>query len=308
MIFFLLITFITVSGIHVDHTAQLQNLLSTDGASVQQIFDMIEKLRTDNAATIAKVTGENEAAIQALGTAKTTLAAAIAVEETALGKFRDASNKLAELESVKKEAEDVEKDAKNKRDIAQRSSDQADAFLKSENVRIDLEKKTCQEIIVLLSKLSATATKEFLEIAQNSRRLLSVIDLSDLAGADPSAVEEVKDMINGLIDDGEEERKRVKKAAEIAADALDAAIKVHKEKLDVLYWAAGDVEIYTEKVNDLKNKATAATKATASAQNTHDLATIHQNSTQGSFDFETDRVKGEEEIFVEVTKLLNTLK
>lgn len=308
MIFFLFITFITVSGVHVDHTAQLQSLLSTDPASVDQIFDMIAKLRRDNNETITKVTGENEAAIQALETAKSTLAAAITAEEAARGKFRDASNHLKDLQSIEDEAETVEKDASNKRDIAQHTSDTADAFLVSENARIDSEKKTCEEIIVLLSKLSATANKEFLEIAQNNRRLLSVIDLSDLAGADPDAVQQVEDMINDLIDAGEDERQKVKEAALAAAEVLKAAIKVHEEKLNALFWAAGEVEVYTEKVDDLETKAAAATKATASAQNTHDLAVIHQDTTQESFDFETDRVKGEEEIFVEVTRLLNTLK
>merc|ERR1712087_1047357 len=173
---------------------------------------------------------------------------------------------------------------------------------------LTLKKKTCEEVIVLLSKLSATANKEFLEIAQNNRRLLSVIDLSDLAGADPDAVQQVEDMINDLIDAGEDERQKVKEAALAAAEVLKAAIKVHEEKLNALFWAAGEVEVYTEKVDDLETKAAAATKATASAQNTHDLAVIHQDTTQESFDFETDRVKGEEEIFVEVTRLLNTLK
>jgi len=309
MIFFLLATFLTVSAVPVDHAVLLQNLVSTEGASVKQILDMIEQLRNDNAQTISTVTKENDDAKNDLAEAKQALDVAIKAEELALGNHEDALKTLADLVEKEDEARTVEKDAKNKLDIAQRASDEANAFLDSENIRIDEERKTCEEIIVLLTRLSASATKEFIsDLAQNNRRLLSIIDLSDLAGADPSAVKEVEDMINQLIADGETERENVKAAATLAASQLDDAKAVHKDKLELFNWASGERVIQDERVANLEGVATRATATTKKAQSTHDAADIHQKSTQTAFDFETNRVEGEEKVFVEVEQLLSTLK
>jgi len=309
MIFFLLATFLTASAVPMDHAVLLQNLVSTEGASVKQILDMIEQLREDNSATITKVTKENEDAKSDLAAAKQALDEAIKAEELALGNHEDAVKKLGELVEVEDSARAVEKDAKTKLDIAQRASDEANSFLASENIRIDAERETCEEIIVLLTRLSASATKEFIsEMAQNNRRLLSIIDLSDLAGADPTAVEEVEKMINQLIADGETERGNVKAAAELAAAQLSDAKDYHKEKLEAFNWASGERVIQDERVANLLAVAKRATASTKKAQSAHDAADIHQDSTQTAFDFETQRVEGEEKVFVEVEQLLSTLK
>jgi len=309
MIFFLLATLLTVSAVPMDHAVLLQNLVSTEGASVQQILDLIEQLRKDNSETVTKVTDSNEEAESDLAAAKKALAEAIEAEELALGKHEDATKILKDLIEKEDEARTVEKDAKTKLDIAQRASDEADAFLASENIRIDEEKKTCEEIIVLLTRLSASATKEFIsEMAQNNRRLLSIIDLAELAGADPAAVKEVENMINQLIAEGETDRANVKAAAELAASQLVDAKAVHKEKLEAFNWASGERVIQDERVANLEGVATRATATTKKAQLTHDAADIHQKSTQAAYDFETKRVAGEEKVFVEVEQLLSTLK
>lgn len=308
MIFFLFVTFITVSGIHVSHTAQLENLLATEPASVEKILEMIAELRQDNVDTMAKVTAEKEDAQTVNDHLQGVLKNAIAAEELALGHVRDATNTLNDLIVIENQARAVEKKAKEELDAAQLASDRADAFLAEENVRIDEERDTCQQIIVLLSKLAETAEGEFLEIARNHRRLLSVIDLSGLAGADPDSIKEVEDMIHQLIDDGEAERLRVMQLAADADAELQKEIAEHNVTLNALYWAAGDVEVSTEKLNELTDIGEKATAATTLAQLNADNASDILNAKVVVFDFEKNRVEEEEKVFVEVTNLLQTLK
>lgn len=308
MIFFLFVTFFTVSGVHVSHTAQLEKLLSTETPSVKAILDMIEDLRGDNRDTITKVTGERDEAKDTNDRLQAILTDAIDAEELALGHVRDQKKTLNGLIVIEDEARTVEKTAKAIRRRDQTASDTAAAFRDSENDRIDEEKQTCEQIIVLLTKLSETAAQEFLETAQNNRRLLSVIDLSQLAEADPNSVKEVKEMINELITDGELERTRVIKAAEDALAVLKESIEAHEKTLNALYWASGDVVLARETLDELVAIGTKATAATATATLNAEKSSDILAAKTAAFDFESARVVSEEKVFVEVTELLNTLK
>merc|ERR1711994_326613 len=152
--------------------------------------------------------------------------------------------------------------------------------------------------------MGETATQEFLEAAQNNRRLLSVIDLSQLAEADPNSVQEVKEMVEQLIDDGEVERKKDDDAAAAALAELQKQIRIHNDTLNALYWAAGDVKVSTLELNKLIIIGDKATKATKTAQQNFDHSHNINVAKKEAFDFEAARVANEEAIFVEVTNLL----
>merc|ERR1712080_245337 len=104
---------------------------------------------------------------------------------------------------------------------------QAAAFLASETTRLDDEKATLEEVVTLIDTLAESAA-----LQESNRQLLSIVDLSSLANADPTAVAEVKQLLLDLIATGEDERAQATSDDADAKAALDAAEAVHKTAYD----------------------------------------------------------------------------
>merc|ERR1712083_1219185 len=87
----------------------------------------------------------------------------------------------------------VENDARTTMDNAQAEADKAASILESETKRLDEEKQTLEEVVDLITQLAESAA---LQLSDSTKRnLLSIVDLSSLANADPIAVEEVKQLL-----------------------------------------------------------------------------------------------------------------
>merc|ERR1712228_873294 len=80
----------------------------------------------------------------------------------------------------------------------------------------------------------------------SKRNLLSIVDLSSLANADPSAVEEVKQLLLDLIDAGEAERAKAVENRDSTQAALDSATAKWTLTYDELAVALGEVKFQEE--------------------------------------------------------------
>merc|ERR1712226_236886 len=174
---------------------------TTQEGAADDILAMIAQLRADNAAamthatdTLSSAQADNDDTSNALGRATN-------AAEQALGDVVEGNSLLVTLQSQAAGATAVEADAAGKLADAQAVADQAASFLASETVRLDEEKATLEEVVVLIDTLAASAALQV-----SNRQLLSVVDLSSLANADPTAVAEVKQLLVDLIQAGEDER------------------------------------------------------------------------------------------------------
>merc|ERR1712083_65128 len=272
---------------------------------------MIEQLRNDNTDTIEKFTNQHTAAVADDATKKATFDAAVNAEEVALGLVEDKKDHIAKLQLKVDDKRVIEEDAEAKLDAAQRKADAAAAFLEEEEARIDDEKEFLKDVHELLDQLSASASlleTDLLKDLPASRRLLSIVDLSSLAEADPKAVQEVRDMINGLIDAGEKDRAAAQEADKVAKAELVQAKDVHQKAWDVLALAIGRVDFATVELGDLEVAAKAATKDREVAQLAHEQAVDALAAAKDQLAIETARVTKEEEIFVQVSELLATIQ
>merc|ERR1712080_358641 len=93
----------------------------------------------------------------------------------------------------------------------------------------------------LIDTLAASAALQV-----RNRQLLSIVDLSSLANADPAAVAEVKQLLVDLIQTGEDERAQATSDDANAKAALEAATAEYKKTYDDLAVALGKVDFQIE--------------------------------------------------------------
>merc|ERR1712025_1450430 len=124
----------------------------------------------------------------------------------------------------------------------------------------------------------------------NNRQLLSVVDLSSLANADPAAVAEVKKLLEDLVAVGEAERAQAIQDDADAKAALEVATAAWKITYDDLANALGRVDFQIEVNADLATVSAAAVAAYQNAAQVLGNAQMH-------FDAETARTTDEEDTF-----------
>jgi hypothetical protein len=128
--------------------------------------------------------------------------------------------------------------------------------LASETERLDEEKATLEEVVTLIDTLAASAALQV-----SNRQLLSIVDLSSLANADPTAVAEVKQLLLDLIATGEDERAQATTDDANAKASLEDHTAKHKITYDALATALGKVDFQIETNADLADVASAAVAA-----------------------------------------------
>merc|ERR1712079_528392 len=107
----------------------------------------------------------------------------------------------------------IEENAEDKLDIATANAAAAAKFLEEEEARIDDERELLEDVHKLLDQLAASAALLETDFdGPAGRRLLSIVDLSSLAEADPAAITEVRQMITDLITAGEADRVSAQEA------------------------------------------------------------------------------------------------
>jgi len=275
---------------------------TTQEGAADDILGMIAKLRTDNENAMTHATDALNAAQEDNDETSDALGRAINAEDQALGDVEEGDKSLVTLTNQAASARAVEVDAQAKLDDATDVATQAAAFLESETERLDEEKATLEEVVDLIDTLAASAALQV-----SNRQLLSIVDLSSLANADPAAVAEVKQLLLDLIQTGEDERA---KATQDDADATTALAEVqhtYDGAYDDLAVALGKVDFQVEVNADLATVAATAVAAKNAALTAHQNAAQALNNAQTHFDDETTRVNSEEDTFTKVEALMATL-
>lgn len=280
------------------------SFLSQEGA-VDDLLEMIEKLRQDNADALQSATDNAATAAADLSTADDALAAATLAEDIALGNLEEGKNSLKEKNSKAAGATAVENDARGTMDNAQAEADKAASILESETKRLDEEKQTLEEVVDLITQLAESAALQLSD--SNKRNLLSIVDLSSLANADPTAVEEVKQLLLDLIAAGEEERDTATDNRDSTAAALVSAQGAHAITYDKLAKALGEVKFQEETNVELREICDAAIKVKNAAVDAQENAAQVSNNAETHKADEIVRVDDEEDVFQRVEALLSTL-
>lgn len=306
LLFFLSVAAFGLPVNQASHEAEVASLLSLNGPK-EDIFKLIAKLRKFNDKVVQDLVQEQDLAIEDVTNKLGLKDAAVETQTNALGAVEDKRTDLGDLLLKEKDAELMEKNARAAMDAASTASASANATLDTEGSRLDDEKSTCQQILSLLKQLAGTVSKEFLDEFKNDRRLLSIIDLSDLANADPDSISAVEAMVLKLIKDGEEERKHFMKLAKDAADVLNEKTSSHHDAEQALFKAAGLRKQCEDDLEDLVKLAVTATKNANAAKKALSDAKVHLDSVNDQLKAEQERVAKEENVFTEVEKLLNTL-
>jgi len=294
--------FAAVIGLPIKHVDTA--FMSQEGAT-DDLLDMIEQLRTDNTNALATATAAATDAAEKLTAADSALDAAIFAEDTALGNYEEGVSSLKNKEAVAAGKTAVERDARNTRDLADSEAAKAAQILESETVRLDEERSTLEDVVDLITTLAESAA---LQVSDSSKRnLLSIVDLSSLANADPTAVEEVKQLLLDLIDAGEAERAKAVENRDSTQAALDSASAKWKVTYDELAVALGEVKFQEETNAQLRitcDELIAAKNAAVRVQ--ANAAQVSHNAETHKTDEET-RVEDEENTFKRVEALLSTL-
>jgi len=276
---------------------------TTNEGAADDILSMIDQLRNDNAAAMDHATNALSSAQDDNDSAKDALDRATHAAEQALGDVVEGDATLVDLQGKAASARAVEADAAGKKADAQDVADKEAADLVSETERLDGEKETLEEVIDLINSLAEMAALQIV----NNRQLLSVVDLSSLANADPAAVAEVKKLLEDLVAVGEAERTQAIQDDADAKAALEVATADWKVTYDDLANALGRVDFQVQVNADLADVSAAAVAAKNAASTAFQNAAQVLGNAQKHFDDETVRTTDEEDTFSKVEALIATL-
>lgn len=275
---------------------------TTQEGAADDILAMIAKLRTDNENAMTHATDSLDAAQKDNDETSDALGRATNAEDQALGDVEEGDKDLVILQGKAAGAGAVEAAAQAKLDDTTDAANQAAAFLASETERLDDERATLEEVVELIDTLAASAALQV-----SNRQLLSIVDLSSLANADPAAVAEVKQLLLDLIQTGEDERAKATQDDADAQTLLEEVTAEYKKAYDELAVALGNVDFQIEVNAALATVATNAVAAKDAALIAHQNAAQVLSNAQTHFDDETTRVNSEEDTFTKVEALMATL-
>lgn len=183
-----------------------------------------------------------------------------------------------------------------KKDVAQKSADEAKAALEEISNRVREEKVAFAKVLELLD--SVVVPKNLLTIG---RSLLSA------DAADPDAIAAVKAKVVALDKAADAEVEQAKYSDKAAKAALDAALGEYKTALDAHTAVAGALK---EANADLALKTTARNNAATAkdvAESALDSASTIAREAVSFRDLEVQRIDVEEKTLAEAKKLLKTL-
>jgi len=233
--------FVTTSGMehsmHHHHSlfknpqAFLSSLSQIDADKINEMIDMIGTLISDGEDQ-RQAAIDKEAAAQTDVDEKTgTHTKAIEDVTAAEGALNAAKAELVQFISEQNEAKNIHDQATVKKAAAKTDRDAKAKTNEEQGARIDEEKETFEEIKSLIATISEGEESD-LEI-KNVRKLLSFVDYKYLVDADPQSLEQVVDLIDQLIEDGETERNGYINEFNQAETAFtDASIEAENAQVD----------------------------------------------------------------------------
>jgi len=275
---------------------------TTQEGAADDLLAMIAELRAQNVNAMTHATDSLDAAQSENDETNDALGRATLAEDQALGNVEEGDKWLVILQGKAAGARAVEEQAQTKLDDHTDAANQAASFLASETERLDDERSTLEEVVTLIDTLAESAALQV-----SNRQLLSIVDLSSLANADPAAVAEVKQLLLDLIQTGEDEREKATQDDADAKALLAETQSEYKKAYDELAVALGEVDFQIDTNVGLKTVADAAVAAKNAALVAHQNAAQVLANAQTHFDDENARVNSEEDTFTKVEALMATL-
>jgi len=206
-----------VEKIFLDPVAFAQSFENASPSAVNAVIDMVNDLIAEGNGKKADIIKAHEDAVAASATALDALNVALDVLETATGERIEADDEVTRLSGVLQQKQSAEADAVSNKNAAKRSLDNAQAWMDSEVTRVDAEKGSLEEVLQILADLPEGFRRRLLS---SHGSLVPVGMIAAMTSTDPDAVQEVVDLVQALIDAGEDVR------ADVTGDRDDAAAEL----------------------------------------------------------------------------------
>lgn len=303
--------FVTISSYrHSHHHALFKNpkafvaaLDKIDTKSIEEMKVMLNDLIADGEKERAAVVQRRDDGQADLNTKEAARTAAVEAETAALTVLEEGQGALTRLKG-----EEVEAETLNKADVettgkAKVDRDEQKTNMDSQNIRIDSEKETLLSVAELIKDIE---TKTLAEM-KKGRNLLSAIDYKSMADADPDSIQEVVDLINELVAQGETERAGYIATWNDAVKAYNDAKTISDASFIDWEIALGKVDRQTtdnEGFTEVHGNAVATQKA---ATKEAEEATSELQRREDYLTEENARLDGEKKTCEEVLDLLDSL-
>jgi len=207
-----------VEKIFLDPVAFAQSFENASPSAVNAVIDMVNDLIAEGNGKKADIIKAHEDAVAASAVALDALNVALDVLETATGERIEADDEVTRLKGVLQQKRSAEADALSIKNAAKTSLDNAQAWMDSEVTRVDAEKGSLEEVLQILADLPEGFRRRLLS---SHGSLVPVGMIAAMASTDPAAVQEVVDLVQALIDAGEDVRADVTGDRDAAAVELD---------------------------------------------------------------------------------------
>jgi len=195
-----------VEKIFLDPVAFAQSFENASPSAVNAVIDMVNDLIAEGNGKKADIIKAHEDAVAASAVALDALNVALDVLETATGERIEADDEVTRLKGVLQQKRSAEADALSIKNAAKTSLDNAQAWMDSEVTRVDAEKGSLEEVLQILADLPEGFRRRLLS---SHGSLVPVGMIAAMASTDPDAVQEVVDLVQALIDAGEDVRADV---------------------------------------------------------------------------------------------------
>jgi hypothetical protein len=306
MNFFFLLTLALVSGFSIkafepkqllkDPRSFIAAIANASPEIVQQLSDYAQELIDEGENCRNTAISARDAANVAAADAAAELTAATAAQEKALAHKTDRQNILSDKTTLEAETRVAMDDAWTVQVESQEKFDEAQATMTTELARIAKEDADLKNVKVLLEDLMPALIQQSF-----SRNLLSEENV------DPTALQNVIDLVASLLKQGELDAAAFTKARDDAQDVLTAAINDHNAKKAEHTHALGAKEVAIDLLAKATKKEAVASKVEAAATTKKQDKDDAAAAAEAHRDAEETRVDSERADFEKVIELLATL-
>jgi len=282
----------------------VKSVSKADEETVNKMIEFITQVIADGNNEIIDFTTSRDEAQTDFNNKEKSHAQALLDESTALDLWNEGKNTLIDLQSVLAEANKLQLADKQALDNAIVDRDAKKRNKDEESERIDNEFILLNEVKDMLNDINS---KAMFEMRKNKRNLLNVIDYKAMANADPDSIKAVLDLVDALIQAGEDERAAVIKAWQDAVDVYGTANDAYDLSNKDWKIAIGAVDKQKDANVKLADAHAASVTARESATQAASDSADELSKRSLTLDVETKRINEEAAICREALNLLETL-
>jgi len=303
----LLITFVAVSAIRnsVFHSAEhfVSSMSTIDPAKINPLIDMVREMLQENNDFISGLEGEVKSCQSTVDESQKALDLADANQKKAAQELNDGVDEASRLGKIADDAKKTEAAATEAARLADEDKGRKKANLDSETSRVTAEDDLLKEVREMIVGINGKDKS----LNEMSRNLLS-FDIKSLLNADPTSIEELLKLIDGLIQAGADDLQTAQnefddasKAAVEAQGKLDDATKAKREAVGAFVKQGDQNTLLTKAANE-------ATAAKQTAQSKLDDDTAKLNQKQDNLQTQKDNVLKEEAEMKQIISLLESVR